>query len=403
MAQANEQALVERIRKDFSLLGHVRWLASGATGPMSSHALGAIEEVQAGLYTGFHPEAWERDYPEEARSVVARLLGASAQEVALTRSTSEGLMAVGSSIPWERGDRIVISDQEYPANAVPWFYLARRYGLEVRVVQSVDGRLPLDAFARLVDRKTRLISVSHVQFGSGFRVDLAGLAELAQSHGALLVVDGIQSVGALCVPIRDLGVDALACGGYKWLCGPMGTGFLYVRRQVAERLVPQGAGFEHLASSEWDELWEALCGGGTWVRDAGELAEDAHRFDGIGHNFPLLAGLTAAVDYQLRLGPEWIERRVLALSGQLVELARSAGLQVLTPAADKERSGIVLLQGPWDLSQPAARMSLEEALRGRGVVVNVRAGGVRASCHFFNDEEDLRQLMVALTCSRLLA
>jgi len=399
----SEHALVERIRADFPLLGHVRWLASGATGPLSSHALGAIEQVQAGMYKRFHPDSWNRDYPEEARSAVARLLNVELQDVALTRSTSEGLMAMGSSIPWKRGDRVVISDQEYPANATPWFYLARCHGLEVRVVQSVDGRLPVDVFARQVDRKTRLIAVSHVQFGSGFRVDLPGIAELAQSHGALLVVDGIQSVGALQVPVRELGVDALACGGYKWLCGPLGTGFLYVRRQVAEQLVPQGAGFEHLGSVAWDELWQALCGGGLWVRDIAELTDGAHRFDGIGHNSSLLAGLTAAVNYQLGLGTEWIERRVLALSGQLMEMARSAGFQVLTPAAAEERSGIVLLQGPWDLSQPAARTALDDALRGQGVVVSLRAGGVRASCHFFNDEEDLRRLVDALTSSRHLA
>ncbi len=391
-----EQALVARIRADYPLLGHVRWLASAATGPMSSGALEAMEQTQGGMYRRFHREAWERDYPAEARSAIGRLLGADEGEIALVRSTSEGLIAVGTSIPWRRGDRVVITDQEYPANAVPWFHLAHRNGLQVRVVRSVGGRLPVSEFARQVDRRTKVIAVSHVQFASGFRADLAGLAELAQSHGALLVVDGIQSVGALQVPVRELGVDAVACGGYKWLCGPVGTGFLYVSRQAAEHLLPQGAGYEHLACGERDELLEALCGGGTWVRETAELAEDARRFDGIGHNCALLAGLTSAVCHQLELGPQWIERRVLELSGRLGEMARGAGYDVLTPEEDEERAGIVHLRGPWDMSQPDARTALEGALCEQEIVVSLRAGGVRVACHFFNDEDDLQRLLEAL-------
>ncbi len=383
-------------RADFPLLEHKIWLASAATGPMSGAALEAVAGTQRALYERFESEAWERDHPAEARAAVAQLIGARVDDVALTRSTSEGLIAVGGAISWRRGDRILITDQEYPANATPWFHLARCHALGVDIVRSDDGRLPASAFARLLGRRTRVVAVSHVQFGSGYRVDLAAIAEQAHEVGALLVVDGIQSVGALSVDMHDLGVDALACGGYKWLCGPLGTGFLYVRREVAEQLVPTGAGFEHLTSPDWKALWGAIRCGGAWVRNCTELTAGAQKFEGIGQSQALLAGQTEAVRYQLRVGVREIEARVLELSGCLADMVEAAGYTLLTPREDGERAGIVLFRGPWDLSGEEGCAALERALRDRGIVVTVRTGGVRASCHHFNDREDLRALMDAL-------
>ena len=389
---------IEGIRRDFPLLREVAWLASAGTGPMPRRALDALAATQRALYGGFDPGAWKRagEIPERVRALVASLLGVDREEVALVRSTTEGLNAVAASIPWERGDNVVITDQEYPANAIPWYHQARLHGVEVRVVRSRDGRLPLDAFAGAVDRRTRVVATSHVQFASGYRVDLAGLAELAHAHGALLVVDAIQSVGAIRVRPRELGVDALACGGYKWLCGPEGTGTLYVPGDLAEGLCPAAVGFPNVAAADRDDLWDALCGGRPWVRGFSGYARGARRFDGVGLNPALLSAFAAALEYQLELGAEWIEERVLALSGRLIgELARR-GYRAVTPADPRERAGIVLLRGPWALSAPGARARAERHFLERGLKVHVRAGGIRISTHFFNTEGELERLLVAL-------
>jgi len=281
---------IERIQEDFPLLKEVVWLASAGVGPMPRTALSAMAEVQSRLYERLDPAAWE-EYGERCRKLVARLLAVAPEEIALVRSTTEGLNAIAGAIPWQHGDTIVITDQEYPANVVPWYHQAHRHDLEVRVVPSENGRLPLGRFEEVIDRRTRVVAVSHVQFASGFRTDFAALAELAHAHEALLIVDGIQAVGALRVQPRELGIDVLACGGYKWLCGPLGTGFLYVRRELADELTPMALGYERISAPEYEAIRDALRAGGTWVRDFSRPAAGAKRFDGVGLNPALLSGL----------------------------------------------------------------------------------------------------------------
>jgi|Deesub1362B_J571_1020462.scaffolds.fasta_scaffold00224_40 selenocysteine lyase/cysteine desulfurase len=389
-------------RREFPLLEEVVWLASAGTGPMPRRALDAIAGTQRALYEGFDPGAW-REAGAAARRVrraVAALLGVEPDEIALTRSTTEGLNAVAASLPWKRGDNAVITDQEYPANAIPWYHQARRHGIEVRVVGSRGWRLPLDAFAEVIDRRTRVVAVSHVQFGSGYRVDLPGLAELAHACGALLVVDAIQSVGAVRVRPRELGVDALACGGYKWLCGPEGTGFLYVRRELAEGLSPSTLGFPNIASEVRRDLWDALCGGGPWVRDFSGYAAGARRLEGVGLNPALLSGFAAVLELFLEFGPEWIEERVLGLSGRLIHGLFERGYEVATPEDPTERAGIVLVQGPWDFGDPRARAAAEEYFLSQGIRIHVRAGGIRVSTHFFNTDDDLELFLSTLDALR---
>lgn len=389
---------VQEIREEFPLLKEVVWLASAGVGPMPRAALSAMAAANSKLYAGYDPKAWnaEDEVSERACTLIAKLLSVNPEEIALTRSTTEGLNAIACAIPWKRGDHIVITDQEYPANAVPWYHQAHLHGLEVRVVRSEAGRLPISRFAEAIDDRTRVVAISHVQFATGFRADLATLSELAHSRGALLVVDGIQSVGALAVRPRELGIDALAAGGYKWLCGPIGSGFLYVRKELCQDLVPVGLGFGEITPKEHEDIWDALTGGRPWVRDFSGLAPGAKRFSGVGLNPAVLEGLSAALEMFLKLGPEWIEARVIALSGLLIERLKRKGFQVVTPEAEKERAGIVLFRGPWDLSRKEARAELDRSLEAAGVKVSIRAGGVRVACHFFNTEEDLERLLEAL-------
>ncbi len=389
---------IQAIRGEFPLLERVVWLASAGVGPMPKRALGALAGLQRALYEKADPTAWKetKEVFGRVRWLIAKLLAVDPVEIALTRSTTEGLNAIAAALPWKRGDVAVITDQEYPANAIPWYHQAHLHGIEVRVVRSRDGKLPLNAFVEAVDRRTRVVAVSHVQFGSGFRVDLAGLSELAHRHGALLVVDAIQSVGAIPVRPRDLGVDVLACGGYKWLCGPEGTGFLYVRQELAEELMPAAVGYPNVSPREHDELWDALCDGGVWVRDFSGYAPGAARFDGVGLNPALFSALAASLQLFLEIGLERIGERVLELSGALIAELPRLGYGVATPADPVERAGIVLVRGPWDLGTPEAREAVEGHFLERRIKVHVRAGGIRVSPHFFTTQDDLSHFLDAL-------
>jgi cysteine desulfurase/selenocysteine lyase len=205
---------------------------------------------------------------EEVKSLLGDLLNAKPQEIAITTNTTEGTNIVANALGLRPGDSVVWDDLDYPSNAAIWFSQAQRRGIENRIVRSVEGRVDVADFERLVDDTTRLISVSHVSHTNGFVHDLRNLAEVAHGRGAYLHVDGIQAVGAIKVDVRDSGVDFLTAGTYKWLMGPIGLAFLYVKEELISRLQPVYSGWRQV--SVWpDDLP---------VRPP-ELHQDARKFE----------------------------------------------------------------------------------------------------------------------------
>ena len=167
----------------------------------------------------------------------ARLLGADEDEIALVESTTHGLNVIAAAIPFEPGDNVVLCDLEFLQVAIPWLKLAERDAIaEVRVVANRDGAVPVDAFAELVDDRTRAVVVSSVQWTNGYAVDLHGLADLCRAHGSLLIVDAIQQLGATRLDVQDVAADVVVAGGHKWLNAPFGCGLLYIRRETLPRL-----------------------------------------------------------------------------------------------------------------------------------------------------------------------
>jgi cysteine desulfurase / selenocysteine lyase len=159
--------------------------------------------------------------------------------VAVTKNVSEGLNLFASSLPWKPGDNVVICpDLEHPNNVFLWYNLRKRVGVEVRAVEPEGGRLLPDRMATAMDARTRVVTVPHISFSPGFITDVAAVSRVARAHGALVLVDAAQSIGALRTDVRELGIDALAVATQKALLSLYGTGFLYIRREVAEELVP---------------------------------------------------------------------------------------------------------------------------------------------------------------------
>src|SRR5207302_1924269 len=172
---------------------------------------------------------------EDTRRLLAQLLNCDPLDLALVKNTSEGIGIVAEGFPWREGDNVVLAAEEYPSNQYPWMNLAHR-GVTVRSVPSRGSRVPVDDLRNAMDSRTRLLALSSVEYSSGFRNDLTRLGELCRERGVALCVDAIQSVGALPLDLSKIPIDFIACGGHKWLLGPQGTGFLYVRRDWFERL-----------------------------------------------------------------------------------------------------------------------------------------------------------------------
>jgi selenocysteine lyase/cysteine desulfurase len=322
-------------------------------------------------------EAWNQLYAD-ARQSVAALIDSHPDEIAFLKNTTDGLIAVASGTAWSGGDNVVLAEREFPANVYPWLNLQSR-GVEVRWVPERDGRLSVDDFAAAVDGRTRVVSVSSVEFLSGFRNDLAGLSALCRERDVLFVVDAIQSLGALPLQVAELGIDCLAADGHKWLMGPEGCALLYCSRRVLDRLGVTSLGWASVASAH-DFLDYGLA-----------LQPDARRFETGTQNTVGIAGLKGAVDFLLAQGISAVGERILALTDQLCAGLERHGYVLLSSRREGEKSGIVSFSSPRH-----AAVQLCRSLRERRIIGSVRGDWLRLSPHFYNTAEEIDQVLQVL-------
>ncbi|MFZ5817847.1 MAG: aminotransferase class V-fold PLP-dependent enzyme, partial [Bacillota bacterium] len=331
---------MERFRGLFPVVDRMLYLNHASETPVPTPVRQRIEEymdVAAG-----DPDAAFIDL-QPLKERLARLLGGSPAEYAVMPNTSTAINAVALGLDWRPGDNVVVPAQEFPANLYPWLNLRER-GVEVRIV-PLERNLRVDParVAERVDGRTRVLAVSAVEYLSGFRNDLPRLSEMARARGALFVVDGIQAAGAMPLDVEADGIDVLAAGGYKWLIGPIGTGFLYIRRSVWERVRPvlPGAFSSIQGAEDPDGLF-------TFRPDAG-------RYESGCMPFSLLHGWTAGLDMLLEAGIDNVSAQIRLLTDRLIAGLQVRGIAIASPVGRKsERSGIL----SFTLGSPEANEAL---------------------------------------------
>lgn len=371
---------VGECRTEFPILDRYAFLDNAGVAPVPTRSLQASSDF-ARHYAGegiTHPWDAMETTLQDVREAYASLVGASVDEVIPVATSSESINAVAHAIDLRPGDNVITNDLEYPSNFYPWINLQSR-GIEVRIARTTGGRLTTDDIAPLVDGYTRVITVSHVAYLTGYRCDLESIAGLARHHEILTVVDATQSVGAVRLDVASAGVDVVAVSGLKWLLSPIGTGMLYVRADVLDRLVP--------AYASWMSMEDHQAKGLTKVA----FAPDARRFM-VSGNFDLAAytGMTESLRWLQELGTRAIEERVLALTGRIIEGCLDAGLTTHTPSDPARRAGIVTIRIP----EPQRAL---ERMAAAGVHAVARLDGVRLSPHFFNTESEIDAALEALT------
>jgi len=309
------------------------YLNNASIGPIPERTRRALDEFTA-KRTAPHllPDRELQAGLQAARVVVARLLNAEPAEIALATNTSHGLNLAARALPLGRGDVVLVSDREFPANVYPWMLL-KKQGVEVELAPCTPEGWPDEDYLveRLHDPRVRVLAVSFVQFSNGYRADLARLGAACRANGTFLVVDGIQGVGNCVLDVRETPVDILACGGQKWLLAPWGSGFVYVRRELISVLEPAVAG------------WMAFEG----TDDFSRLTEynptfrsDARRFEMVTLPFQDFYGMTASVGAGAPLGRR--NRRP-----RRVTTRRSAPLGDRLPRSRARRRGLPRAQaGP---------------------------------------------------------
>lgn len=317
---------------------------------------------------------------QRTREKMARFLGADPPELAVVKNTPDALGIVATGLDWRPGDRVVISDLEFPANAFPWLNLARR-GVETVIVRSEGGRVPTEAVIEAIDERTRLVSLSWVEFSTGYRNDLRTLGRVCHQRGALLAVDAIQGMGALRFDVRELEVDFLGTSSHKWLLGPTGVGWFYCRRDLIEQLEVAVAG----QSSYRREA------SGSFLDYDLPFWPDARRFEPGLSNLLGLAGVEATLDLLMEVGIDRVEAQVKRITDALAEGLVERGYGLAAPREGGQWSGIVSFTSDRYTSE-----ELVHRLESAGVSLSLREGLVRLSPHFYNNDEDVERFFAAL-------
>ena len=323
--------------------------------------------------TAWFDEEVETNALEDARIESAKFIGAEVDEIALMTSTTEALCAVAWSLDFQRGDNVVTTDMAFPSVTYPWMRVGKEKGVEVRLANNREGIVEVADLEKLVDDRTRVLAISHVEYTSGLRFNLKDLHDLASRHGALLVVDAIQSLGVVPLNVKDEGVDILASGAYKWLLGPFGASILYMRTDLYEELEPPLVGFR--SKEKPFELEPTKL----------TYAKTAKKFEFSTLNYASMTGLAEAIKYLRRVGIKKVYNYVLKITEDLMQsLSTLRGVKIVTPREEKRRAGIVTIR-----FEEADYMEVAKKLGEKGVIVSPRFESVRMSPHIYNTEEDL--------------
>jgi cysteine desulfurase/selenocysteine lyase len=327
---------------------------------------------------------------EETRQRFAALINAEPDEIAYAKNVSEGINMIATAFHWRRGENVILCPAlEHPNNVYPWYNM-RRYGLEVREVAPREGHIPVDAILGRMDASTRVVSVATVSFAPGFRTDIDALGRACRERDILLLVDAAQSAGILHTDVRGSRIDALAVSTQKGLLGLYGMGFLYCRREWAERLEPA-----YLARFGVD-LGDADAHEASLGNDRYRLMPGARRFDCGNYNYAATAAAHASLAELAAIGTERIERHVTQLAHALARGMLDLGVPVCGGEPGRHIGHIVTVGRLSDNHYGAddERMQgLHDHLVENNVKLSIRRGTLRFAFHLYNNLDDVNRVL----------
>jgi selenocysteine lyase/cysteine desulfurase len=366
------------LRKEFPLLERKTYLNSGSYCALAKRVKAAFEAyMDERLMVGANWDVWITKN-EAVRALVAQLLHAVPDEIAVTASVSAGLNALASAFDFTGPrNKVVISDFEFPTNAQIWHAQESRGAQVVHVPRAADSYIPLEMFERAIDERTQLVAITHVCFRNGAKLDIPGIVGLARAKGARVLLDCYQSVGSLDIDVQALDVDFAVGGMLKYLLGTAGIGFLYARGTLVKSLLPTNSG------------WFAQADIAAMDISANRPAMSARRFEAgtpaVVNCYAAEAGLKVLLD----VGTAAIEKRIMALTRLCMEKMHEIGWPSITPSENARRGATVAV---------AARGSADVCaqLMKRDIVTSFRDDNVRASFHYYNNEDDVAAFTAAM-------
>ena len=360
------------IRKQFPVTDNYTYLNTAAAGPLArSTRNAAVEYYDLMMADGdVHWDEWLAQR-EEVRKKVAAFINAEPDEIGLTTNTSSGMNVIVDAL--ETSGEVVSCDLEFPVSTLPW--MNRR--IPVHLVKSVDGKIEIDDLRRAMTAKTGSISISHVQFSNGFRMDLEELGNAKGDHS--FVVNASQAAGVFEIDVKRMKIDALCATGHKWMLSGYGSGFVYLSKELLERSKPRAIG------------WLSVLDPYAMKNDELHLRHDVAARVELGcPHFAGMFALGASVELMTGAGIKEIEQRSLSLNEFLTDRLIEAGWTVLSPLENEQMRSAETLVSVEDPAGFVAKLAEQK------IIVTEKPQGIRIATDFFNNEDDIERLISAL-------
>lgn len=386
MATATVTGTMIDWRNEWHEFEGVTYLNLAGNSPIPKGAIKRLHEaIEWKKFPQRIPDAAFFDVPNRVRAAIAQLIGGKPEEVALTTGASTGMSAVAYGLKWQPGDEVITASGEFPLQYATWKPMEERDGVKVNIVKPSGPFHTADDFIAALTPRTRLVSVSHVRFDDGSKVDVAQLAAACHAQGILLLLDVSQSCGAVPMDVTQMGADFLVCAGYKWLLGPFGTGFFWAKHEHINKMRP---GPFYWMATEGAENFADLATAPPRPANAAkrwDAAETANYYD--------LAALEGGLELVLRANVQTVEEHNHKLIDQLFDRLPKDRCVTASPLERKHR-------GPYGCFRARSAektKGLYEKLRAENVITSLREGNIRVSPHLYNNERDIDQLIKVIT------
>jgi cysteine desulfurase / selenocysteine lyase len=386
MATATAGVVQSNWREEWFEFENATYLNVAGNGPMPKVSLRAAQAaIEWKKFPQRVPDEAYFDVPNRIRASIAELIGAKADEIALTTGASTGMAAVAYGLSWKPGDEVITAKGEFPLQYTTWRPMEEREGLTLKVVAPSERFITAEDLIAALTPKTRLVSVSLTRFDDGSMVDAAKLAAACHAQGTLLLLDASQCCGAIPMKVDELGADFIVCAGYKWLLSPYGTGFFWVRSEHAAKLRPgpfywtAAEGASHFGSLVFSQP-KMAAGARRW-----DAAETASYFN--------LSAMAVSLEFVLRMKPETVAAHNRALMELMFERLPKDRCVAASPLDAARRGPYACFSG----RTPEKTAELYKKLQAENVFVSLREGNLRVSPHVFNTERDIDRLIAVVT------
>jgi selenocysteine lyase/cysteine desulfurase len=385
MATATTSPITD-YRQEWFEIEDATYLNLAAQSPMPKVAHRAVQTaIEWKKYPHRIADSAYFEVPNRIRASIAKLIGASPEEIALTTGASSGMSAVAYGLTWKPGDEVLTAKGEFPLQYATWKPMEAREGIVMKVVAPRERFITADDFLAAMTPRTRLVSVSLVRFDNGVLLDAARIAAACHAQGALLLLDVSQACGGMPLDVNALGADFMVCAGYKWLLSPYGTGFFWAKNEHSDRMRP---GPFYWAAAEGAENFHSLAfenpkpvrGARRW-----DMAETSNYF-----NF---AAMDASLQFVLQLGPETVEAHNRKLIDFLFERLPKDRCVPASPLDGARRRPY----GCFAARTPEKTAELYQKLVKEKIITSLREGNIRVSPHLYNTERDIDRLINAIT------